>query len=112
MKKILLILCIFLLVGCTNKLTCTITDEIGTGKMEFTFKNDSIIKLRSTLEFSSEDDAKAVCSLYKDIKIVGSKVICESRKVTLESTDVTMQYKDLSKKEIKKQLEEDGYSCK
>ena len=112
MKKILLIISIIFLFGCSNKLVCTYNenydDVIIKNKIVFDFKANKYKQI-DTMIFKDEEKAKEYFSdidEYKDeynLKINKNKIISE-----IES-DIKI---DSSLKEIKKQNESYEYVCK
>jgi len=138
MKKLLVLsfICMFLFTGCTNKVTCTMKTSDTGRKVDTTlnisFKNDKVhvVDEVSVLTFDEDykDSIDAVFTSindgykqYKDEKgitidtskddksiTVKIKIIPEKQK---DSTDNIINV-DLSKKELIKDLESEGYTCK
>lgn len=117
---------LFALTGCGNKLVATReSEEMGMKmkeKVEISFKNDKVNKVKMTYTFDDKDTAESMKSLLSlgftmsgssdgvEIKQSGKKVI-----ITLDSeayADMESEYEDLSKDELKEALEEDGYTVK
>lgn len=117
---------LFALTGCGNKLVATReSEEMGMKmkeKVEISFKNDKVNKVKMTYTFDDKDTAESMKSLLSlgftmsgssdgvEIKQNGKKVI-----ITLDSeayADMESEYEDLSKDELKEALEEDGYTVK
>lgn len=134
MKKTLkaLLLVAFMLVtllaltGCGDKLVATReTEEMGMKmeeEIEVSFKDDKVNKVKMTYTFDSKEQAEAMKSLFTlgmsmngettnlDIKQKGKKLTIEADAeayAELAGEDV-----DISKDELREQLEEEGYTVK
>ena len=134
MKKTLkaLLLVAFMLVtllaltGCGDKLVATReTEEMGMKteeEIEVSFKDDKVNKVKMTYNFDSKEQAEAMKSLFTlgmsmngettnlDIKQKGKKLTIEADAeayAELAGEDV-----DISKDELREQLEEEGYTVK
>ena len=134
MKKTLksLLLVSFMLVillaltGCGDKLVATReTEEMGMKieeEIEVSFKDDKVNKVKMTYTFDSKEQAEAMKSLFSlgmsmngettnlDIKQKGKKLTIEADAeayAELAGEDV-----DISKDELREQLEEEGYTVK
>ena len=134
MKKTLksLLLVAFMLVtllalpGCGDKLVATReTEEMGVKmeeEIEVSFKDDKVNKVKMTYTFDSKEQAEAMKSLFSlgmsmngettnlDIKQKGKKLTIEADAeayAELAGEDV-----DISKDELREQLEEEGYTVK
>ncbi len=117
----ILVLMLFILVGCgsSNKIVATITqtseglEDETTITMEMWFEKDVPTSSKTTMEFSTEEMAKGYYTYLSllaeddDIKIEqdGTKVIMEE---SVSGED--FKYKDMSKDEIIKDLEEEGWT--
>lgn len=117
---------LFALTGCGNKLVATReSEEMGMKmkeKVEISFKNDKINKVKMTYTFDDKDTAESMKSLFSlgftmsgssdgvKIKQSGKKVIIELDGEAY--ADMESEYEDLSKDELKEALEEDGYTVK
>ena len=115
MKKILLVLVIvFCLTGCGNKVICTNTREDVNSKITIeytaTFEKDILTETltRMTNEFKNESDAKNYCKVLKDIK----SLKCNGKKVITEETDKISKDTKITKNEFIENLEKNGYKCK
>lgn len=131
-KSIVLALVIGLLLialtGCgANKLVATkSSDDEFMGKyeekIEISFKDDKADQIVWTMEFEDEDKAESVASIFKlannsdeDTKI---DVEQKGKKVTLKmdaksfASEEDMDDNSLSKEEMKKSLEDEGYTVK
>ena len=116
------------LTGCgANKLVATkSSDDEFMGKyeekIEISFKNDKADQIVWTMEFEDEDKAESVASIFKlasnsdeDTKI---DVEQKGKKVTLKmdaksfASEEDMDDNSLSKEEMKKSLEDEGYTVK
>ena len=134
MKKTLksLLLVSFMLVillaltGCGDKLVATReTEEMGMKieeEIEVSFKDDKVNKVKMTYTFDSKEQAESMKSLFTlgmsmngettnlDIKQSGKKLTIEADAeayAELAGEDV-----DISKDELREQLEEEGYTVK
>ena len=134
MKKTLksLLLVSFMLVillaltGCGDKLVATReTEEMGMKieeEIEVSFKDDKVNKVKMTYTFDSKEQAESMKSLFTlgmsmngettnlDIKQKGKKLTIEADAeayAELAGEDV-----DISKDELREQLEEEGYTVK
>lgn len=117
---------LFALTGCGNKLVATReSEEMGMKmkeKVEISFKNDKVNKVKMTYTFDDKDTAESMKSLFSlgftmsgssdgvEIKQSGKKVIIELDGEAY--ADMESEYEDLSKDELKEALEEDGYTVK
>ena len=116
------------LTGCgANKLVATkSSDDEFMGKyeekLEISFKDDKADQIVWTMEFEDEDKAESVASIFKlasnsdeDTKI---DVEQKGKKVTLKmdaksfASEEDMDDNSLSKEEMKKSLEDEGYTVK
>lgn len=122
-----LAIALFALTGCGNKLVATReSEEMGMKmeeKVEISFKNDKVNKVKMTYTFDNKDTAESMKSLLSlgltmsgetsegfEIKQSGKKVIIELDSKAYASME--SEYEGLSKEELKEQLEEDGYKVK
>lgn len=106
MKKIILLIIMIMLVGCTKKadLVCTEENELYTTKVELNFKNDKLEEAISISEYKDEELANQICSALSD------KVKCYKNKVQI--VDYMKDYLGNSKYTIQKELENQGFTCK
>jgi len=115
MKKLLLsVMMCFLLVGCGNTLKCTLEEEgEGTATYKIKFKGDEVSKVTMQIKFDDKDEAKEACEFYEEFAKEEDdvKIKCSGSKLTMTTTDVD-EYEDMTKEELKEELEEDGYKCK
>ena len=95
-----------------NKLVCSKYDEIGKGITEITFKDEIASNVKTSIEFYKEEDANDVCNLYNSFDLEDIKVICDKKIVSMESSKLAEEYQGKTIKNLKQQLEEDGYTCK
>lgn len=121
-------LLLIVLTGCgANKLVATkSSDDEFMGKyeekIEISFKDDKADQIVWTMEFEDEDKAESVASIFKlasnsdeDTKI---DVEQKGKKVTLKmdaksfASEEDMDDNSLSKEEMKKSLEDEGYTVK
>ena len=106
MKKIILLIIMIMLVGCTKKadLVCTEENELYTTKVELNFKNDKLEEAISISEYKDEELANQICNS------LGDKVKCYKNKVQI--IDYMKDYLGNSKYTIQKELENQGFTCK
>lgn len=112
MKKILLLLLLFIVVGCssTKTMECTLTNDEGTIKTNISYKDGIILAAKATLTFNDQNKAKEYCDIYT--KYSENNTVCKEDKIVfnnvnktadLETTDNIDSYKNY--------LENLGYSC-
>ena len=124
----MLVLSLFLLVGCNKKLVCTYNDEANKytedRKIVITFKDEKPIDMETTLTFKS-DDAETMETFKENIK-ESQKELEEDIDSEIKETDNSVSFifsKKLSANEkvisgkndyesIKKHFEENSYTCK
>ena len=116
------------LTGCgSNKLVATkSSDDEFMGKyeekIEVSFKNDKADQIVWTMEFEDEDKAESVASIFKmanssdedskiDVEQKGKKVTLKMDAKSFASQE-DMDDNSLSKEEMKKSFEEEGYTVK
>lgn len=116
------------LTGCGgNKLVATkSSDDEFMGKyeekIEVSFKNDKADQIVWTMEFEDEDKAESVASIFKlanssdedskiDVEQKGKKVTLKMDAKSFASQE-DMDDNSLSKEEMKKSFEEEGYTVK
>ena len=106
MKKIISLIIMIMLVGCTKKadLVCTEENELYTTKVELNFKNDKLEEAISISEYKDEELANQICNS------LGDKVKCYKNKVQIN--DYMKDYLGNSKYTIQKELENQGFNCK
>lgn len=123
-----MVVLLFSLTGCgSNKLvaTKTVEDEFFgkyEEKIEIEFKDDKAETIVWTMEFENEDDAESTASMFKllegDEEFEGIEVEQKDNKVilTMDAQSFASQQDiddgSLSKDEMKKSLEEEGYKVK
>lgn len=137
MKKNLMVMSVLFmalitLTGCGGKkLTCTKTEGENSAKIVYEFKGDSPVKAtsESTEVYDTEDEAKQAKAMIDAVKgLAGSqdymKIDAEQKgkkvitKISLDVTKMTDEEKEeeLSKDatydSLKKDAEEDGFTCK
>ena len=130
----LVVLMLVLLAGCGNKLVATkeVTegDEKITEKYEISFKKDKVSKVKMSREYSSEDSAKKVEEEYNEMKkyvddnpemadYLPTKFKRSGKKVTIEYSAKAFanlvgsdKVDEMTKENIKKELEDGGYKVK
>lgn len=120
-----------LLTGCGgNKLVATKTTEdasLGTYKEEIvmTFKDDKVNEIEMSMEFDDEDKAKAMKSSWDMITAMSDEESLEGMKVEQKGKKVTIKMdakayegtsgvsdESMTKEELKKSFEEEGYEVK
>lgn len=125
----LMVIMLLALTGCGNKLVATKETEDSTmGKykeeIEVSYKGDKVNSVKMTYEFDNEDKAKGMKALF-DLGVsgadedVGYKVEQKGKKLIMtfdakayeEMTDGDEEA-NMTKEELKKSLEEDGYKVK
>lgn len=106
MKKIILLIVLLTLVGCTEKadIVCTEKNELYTSTIKLYFKNDKLTEASSVSEYKDEDLAKQVCSS------LGEKVKCYKNKI--EIVDFMNDYIGEEKSLIIKNMESQDLTCK
>lgn len=106
MKKIILLIIMIMLVGCSKKadLVCTEETELYTTIVELNFKNNELEEAISISEYKDEELANQICNT------LGDKVKCYKNKVQIN--DYMKDYLGNSKYTIQKELENQGFNCK
>ena len=106
MKKVILVLAILLMVGCSKKpdVVCTEKSDVFKTNVELYFEGEKLTKATSVREYEEEALAKQVCAT------LGDKVKCYKNKV--EVNDYLKSYLGNNKSEVIKILESQGLSCK
>ena len=106
MKKIILLIIMIMLVGCSKKadLVCTEETELYTTIVELNFKNNELEEAISISEYKDEELANQICNS------LGDKVKCYKNKVQIN--DYMKDYLGNSKYTIQKELENQGFNCK
>lgn len=132
-----MLLVVLALTGCGNKLVATKENEANETtpkykeELEMTFKNDKINKVKMTCTFETNEDAKkfvddynSILALYKalaedsddfnlpELKQSGKKAVMEVDAETYEKLSDGEGNTNMTKEEVKKQLEEQGYTVK
>ena len=123
MKKYLSVLFIAIfalaLTGCGkgNTLKCTLNEDGHKGSIEVTFKGDKVSKVVAKEEMASKEEAESYVALYT--AFVGSEEGMTAKAdgkyfvVTMSGKAVDdSEYKGLTKADVKKSAEEEGYKCK
>ena len=123
-----MLLILFSLTGCGNKLIATRETE-GTvmemkEKIEFSFKGDKVNKVKRTCIFEDKEAAESMKALLDlgismlEEQIKDCEIKQSGKKVTMElDAEAFMKLlgkdiKELSREELKEQLEEEGYKVK
>jgi len=117
MKKILIVLSLFVLTGCSNKLVCTLesTEENYDSKQKITFKFDKSDKVNDvsvnySMIFADEETAKTYKNVFESLN-ENYEITQDKNKINIITTKNYDQYNE-NKEELKKELEKNGYSCK
>ncbi|MBR6690458.1 MAG: hypothetical protein IKL65_03915 [Bacilli bacterium] len=112
MKKIILLVVLLLVCGCSKKLTCTYEEEYEdisiNNKIVFNFKENTY-EQEDVMVFKDIDSAK---DYYKDIEAYVDEynLILEQNKIISElSGEIKL---DATEEEIKEQYESYDYKCK
>lgn len=111
------------LTGCGgNKIVATKSSDGYEEKIEISFKKDKIDEVVMTMEFEEESEAEAFVELYNQFgdEVEGMEVEQKKKKVVItvdaetfaEMEGIDSDDESMSKEEIKKSLEEDGYKVK
>ena len=124
-KSILLVaimaILLLALTGCGgDKLVATKSSDEYDEKLEISFKDDKIEEIVWTMEFSEEEDAESFVKIFNELgdEMEGMEVEQNGKKVVLTVDAETFaelegyDNESISKDEIKKSLEEDGYEVK
>lgn len=124
-KSILLVaimaILLLALTGCGgDKLVATKSSDEYDEKLEISFKDDKIEEIVWTMEFSEEEDAESFVKIFNELgdEMEGMEVEQKGKKVVLTVDAETFaelegyDNESISKDEIKKSLEEDGYEVK
>lgn len=116
MKKIILILCIFLLTGCKSKLVCVLESEEEIYKEEqkitFNFKDDKIkeVNVSYIMTFEDEATAKTYLNIFEALD-ENYEINLNKNKIEIKSYKNYEQYNQ-NKDELKGELEKNGYLCR
>ena len=117
MKKTLILLSLFILTGCSNKLVCTLetNEENYKSEQKITFKFDDSDKVTDvsvdySMIFADEESAKSYATVFKTLE-EDYEINQKGNKINIITTKNYEQYKE-SKDELKQELENNGYSCK
>lgn len=112
MKKVILLILVLLVCGCSKKLTCTYEtnyDDVKiSNKTVFNFKNNTY-EQKDVMEFLDDESAS---SYYKDIEEYKDEynLVLEKNKIISElSGEIKL---DATKEEIQEQYESYDYKCK
>ncbi len=125
----LMLVMLFSLTGCGNKLVATKdVEESGIEyktKMEITFKKDNVDKVKLTCTTKNEDDAKKVeSSLHATVTVLSAwadddldyEITRKGKKVVMklegEAAGLMASDEGKTKDEIREELEEDGFKVK
>ena len=106
MKRVMLLITILMLVGCSKKadLVCKEKEDLYTTNVELYFKNYVLTSANSISEYNDENLAKQICAT------LGNKVRCYENKV--EIIDYLNDYIGKSKYDVLEKLESQGLTCK
>ena len=100
--------------GKANTLKCSMTEDEEKTEITVTFENDKATKAVETMTFASESEAQMV---YAFAGLAGDDVKAEIKGKTVTLTMSKSYLEDelggkTSKADVKKSLEESGYTCK
>lgn len=106
MKKILIIILVMLVTGCSDKadILCTNKGELFTTEVGLYFKGNTLTDAYSISTYEDEGIAKQVC------ETLGNKVKCYQNNIEIVS--FYDSYKNLTKYSIITNLEDQGFTCK
>jgi len=126
-----ILVALFALTGCGDKLVATkTTEEEGlTGetmkyeeKLEVKFKKDKVDSVKMTYKFEKEEQAAAMKSMFDLMTAMGGEemkfeVKQSGKKLTIDLdakayAEMLGEEADINKEDLKKMLEEDGYKVK
>ncbi len=118
MKKYLIFTFVaLLLTGCgSKKLTCTLKTEEDDYKLEqkviFKSKGDKVdnVEINYTMIFETEDIANDYFNIMNSLE-EENDIILDKNKITIKSIKDYSSYEE-TKKELKEELESNGYTCK
>lgn len=118
MKKMLLIvLCIFLLTGCGNDISCK---KIYKDNVEYKVTitadviNGNVTNGKAVMKFNNEKDAKELCNLNKLLSNEKTSIVCAGKMVTIngyEYLEIGESEKTISKDKFEKSLKAQGFKC-
>lgn len=116
---------VFFITGCTFlgfgtvKCTNTVNDMGIQENIEITtsFKNNHVNKTKAIATFDTEENAKYVCDVFKQLNSNLVNFSCNGKTITFNNYDVIMKrvisnYNELTKDEYIKELQDSGYTCK
>ena len=120
MKKVFGFLVVLVLTGCvfSNKDNGVLTCEDSKMKVEYTYEDGKITKVKKTIYVKSEEDVQAGLNYYNKLYENDSNVIIESGTLSIITiTTVTEKEREnaslnKSKSELKNLLEKNEYKCK
>lgn len=113
------------LTGCEksseNSFKCTASGEYMNGEMTVYYDGNTVNKMEQAMIYDSADAAKAdydtfkqmadaypdMVGNYTDVKLDGKKI-----KMTLSGKELKAEYDSLNVDDIKKELQDEGYTCK
>ena len=132
----IMLVAVLTLTGCGNKLVATkdveatSTEPKHSEKIEISFKDDKVNKVKMTYTFENKDDAKEFVDSYNALISLASAFASEEESVSLPTMEQngkkaiiemdSEMYSEMSeetesemtKDEIKESLEEEGYTVK
>ena len=109
MKKISLLIIILLLVGCTNKTTCTNNEYNQTNQITISNNKNKIKNIKVKIIFKNNEEAFNYCTL---LKLSETDINCDDNIIIYNNYKdfFNMNFQNLD--EIIKYLEENNYKCK
>lgn len=130
---LLMLVALFILTGCGNKLVATKTsEEEGLDgekmkieeKIEVSFKGNKVNTVKKTYTFEKEEDVESMKAMYElmkafggedlkiDVEQTGKKLVIDLDSKAYAEIVANSNEAEMTKKEIKRSLEEDGYKVK
>lgn len=109
MKKMIILIAILMLVGCSKKTTCTKVENNERTSILITGSNDNIKEVKIKSEFENDEEATNYCTL---LKLIDIDVECKNNLVIYKNyqdyLDITLN----GRKELIEYLETNNYDCK
>ena len=109
MKKMIILIAILMLVGCSKKTACTKVENNEKTSILITSSNDNIKEVNIKSEFENDEEATNYCTL---LKLIDIDVECKNNLVIYKNyqdyLDITLN----GRKELIEYLETNNYDCK
>lgn len=125
MKKIIILLIMISLVGCTNKNEIICTKKFDQSGVIFTQKiigileNNKIKQVKTTLDFANKNEALSYCEALDNYNLYLTNKIdykCDNKKITIENYEVLNETDtsiiDITKEDFVNYFKEDNFACK